>query len=57
MTPHYSTASPCFGICCPLHARCVRYERIDLDSHRAIATCVTTHGTWPGFVAVVRAVI
>ena len=55
MTPHYSTASPCFGICCPLHARCIRYERVRAwGSHGAIPTCVTPTviPVWPGFVAV-----
>ena len=55
--PHYGTASPCFGICCPLHASCVRYERVSVwGSHGAIPTCVTPTvlPAWPGFVAAVR---
>ena len=52
-TPHYGTASPCFGICCPKHAQCVRYERVSVwGSHGAIPTCVTPTviPAWPGFV-------
>lgn len=52
-TLHYGTASPCFGICCPLHASCIRYERVRIwGSHGAIATCVTPTvlPAWPGYV-------
>ena len=53
--PDYSTASPCFGVCCPLHASCVRYERVSVwGSHGAIPTCVTPTviQAWPGFVQI-----
>ena len=55
--PPVANASPCFGICCPLHAQCVRYERVRVwGSHGAIPTCVTPTvvPAWPGFVAAVR---
>ena len=56
----YATASPCFGICCPLHASCIRYERVSVwGSHGAIPTCVTPTviPAWPGFVQTSGAVI
>lgn len=51
--PSYTTASACLGMCCPIRARCVRYERVQIwGSQDADATCVTKPlPTWPGFLA------
>ena len=52
------THPACYGVCCPKHGQCVRYEAVEAmtSSQLAIATCETQCGARPLFLHVVRAV-
>jgi hypothetical protein len=51
--PITPTSPACFGTCCPIHARCARYQAVDgTRTVFFIATCSTDGDKRPLFLSV-----
>jgi len=52
--PITPTTPACFGVCCPKHGQCTRYEAVNgPEGANAIATCDDAGGNeWPLFVRI-----